>query len=254
MSVVLTETTRGVTTITLNDDENRNALGPDLMEGLMDAIDAADADPGVRVIVLTNNGSVFCAGANLKTGNQGRVGSPTGMDLFSRFRKSLKPFVGKINGHCVAGGMGLAAAMDIAVAVDTAKFGFTEVRIGVAPAMISVLCLPKMRPADAAAAFLRGNRFLAPEAVRLGLINEAAPADQLDASVDAIVADLRLAGPNAIAATKSRLTTLPGMSVDDAFEWTAKLSADLFRQDEAREGMTAFREKRSPSWVAEIDE
>jgi methylglutaconyl-CoA hydratase len=254
MSVVLTETTRGVTTITLNDDENRNALGPDLIEGLMGAIDAADADPSVRVIVLTNNGSVFCAGANLKTGNQGRAGSPTGMDLFSRFRKSPKPFVGKINGHCVAGGMGLAAAMDIAVAVDTAKFGFTEVRIGVAPAMISVLCLPKMRPADAAAAFLRGNRFLALEAVRLGLINEEAPADQLDASIDAIVDDLRMAGPNALAATKSLLTTIPGMSVDDAFEWTAKLSADLFRQDEAREGMTAFREKRPPNWVGEIDE
>jgi len=253
MSVVLSETDRGVTTLTLNDHENRNALGPDLVEGLMDAIDVADADPNVRVIILTNNGTVFCAGANLKTGNAGRKGAPSGMDLFSRFRKSPKPFVGKINGHCVAGGMGLAAAMDLSVAIETAKFGFTEVRIGVAPAMISVLCLPKMRPADAAAAFLRGNRFLAPEAARLGLINEAVPEADLDSAVDAIVDDLRLAGPNAMAATKSLLTTVPGMSVDDAFEWTAKLSADLFRQDEAREGMAAFREKRPPSWVGEID-
>lgn len=253
MSLVLSETERGVTTLTLNDDENRNALGPDIIEELMAGIDAADADPAVRVIVLTNNGSVFCAGANLKTGNHARAGAPSGMDLFSRFRKSPKPFVGKISGHCVAGGMGLAAAMDISVALDTAKFGFTEVRIGVAPAMISVLCLPKMRPADAAAAFLRGNRFLAPEAVRLGLINEAVGADDLNDAVDAIVDDLRLAGPNAIAATKSLLTTVPGMSIDDAFEWTARLSADLFGQDEAREGMAAFREKRPPSWVAEID-
>lgn len=251
--VVLTETTRGVTTITLNDDDNRNALGPDLVEGLMDAIDAADADPNVRVVILTNNGSVFCAGANLKTGNAGRKGAPSGMDLFSRFRKSPKPFVGKINGHCVAGGMGLAAAMDMSVAIDSAKFGFTEVRIGVAPSMISVLCLPKMRPADAAAAFLRGNRFLAPEAARLGLINEAVPADQLDAAVEEIVDDLRLAGPNAMAATKSLLTKVPGMAIDDAFAWTAELSAGLFRGDEAKEGMLAFREKRSPSWVTEID-
>ncbi len=253
MSVVLSETTRGVTTITLNDHANRNALGPDLIEQLMDAIDAADADPHVRVIILTNEGTVFCAGANLKTGNAGRKGAPTGLDLFSRFRKSPKPFVGRINGHCVAGGMGLAAAMDISVAIDTAKFGFTEVRIGVAPAMISVLCLPKLRPADAAAAFLRGNRFLAPEAARIGLINYAVPAEDLDSEVAAIVDDLRLAGPNAMAATKSLLTTVPGMSVDDAFEWTAKLSADLFRQDEASEGMSAFREKRPPSWVAELD-
>ena len=253
MSAVLSETSRGVTTLTLNDHENRNALGPDLVEGLMDGIDAADADPTVRVIILTNNGSVFCAGANLKTGNTGRKGAPSGMDLFSRFRKSPKPFVGRINGHCVAGGMGLAAAMDMSVAVDTAKFGFTEVRIGVAPTMISVLCLPKMRPADAAAAFLRGNRFLAPEAARLGLINAAVPADRLDAEVDAIVEDLRLAGPTAMAATKSLLTTVPGMSVEDAFEWTAKLSADLFRGEEAREGMAAFREKRPPSWVTEIE-
>ena len=251
--VVLSDTDRGVTTITLNDHDNRNALGPDLIEGLMDAIDAADDDPNVRVIVLTNNGTVFCAGANLKNRNQGRKGSPTGMDLFSRFRASPKPFVGKINGHCVAGGMGLAAAMDIAVAIDTAKFGFTEVRIGVAPAMISALCLPKMRPADAASAFLRGNRFLAPEAARLGLINDAVPKDELDTAIDAIVEDLRLAGPNAIAAAKSLLTTVPGMSVDEAFAWTAELSADLFRQPEAAEGMAAFREKRPPSWVSEID-
>jgi methylglutaconyl-CoA hydratase len=149
--------------------------------------------------------------------------------------------------------MGLAAAMDISVAIDTAKFGFTEVRIGVAPAMISVLCLPKLRPADAAAAFLRGNRFLAPEAARIGLINYAVPAEDLDSEVVAIVDDLRLAGPNAMAATKSLLTTVPGMSVDEAFEWTAKLSADLFRQDEASEGMSAFREKRPPSWVTELD-
>lgn len=251
--VVLTSTERGVTTITLDDEANRNALGPDLIEGLMEAIDSADADPEVRVVVLTNSGSVFCAGANLKAGKTGRAGAPTGMDLFSRFRRSPKPFVGRINGHCVAGGVGLAAAMDLAVAADTAKFGFTEVRIGVAPAMISVLCLPKMRPADAAAAFLRGNRFLAPEAARLGLINEAVPADELDAAVGAIVDDLRLAGPNALAATKSLLTTVPGMPVDEAFAWTAELSAGLFREPEAAEGMAAFLEKRQPSWVTDLE-
>lgn len=251
MTVVLSETNRGVTTLTLDDPENRNALGPDLIEQLLDAIDEADADPSVRVIVLTNTGSVFCAGADLKAMSGAPQGAPTGQDLFSRFAKSPKPFVGRIDGHCVAGGMGLAAAMDLSVAIDTAKFGFTEVRIGVAPAMISVLCLPKMRPAEAASAFLRGNRFLAPEAARMGLINAAVPVEQLDAEIAEIVADLLLGGPNAISVAKTLLAEVPSMSVEDAFEWTAELSADLFRQDEAREGIRAFREKRPPSWATD---
>lgn len=251
--IVTTTRERGVATVTLADEENRNVLGAELVGGLLAAIDAADADPGVRVVVLTNAGSVFCAGADLRAADGEPSGGPDAVGLFRRFRESPKPFVGRIAGHCVAGGMGLAAAMDLAVAVDTAKFGFTEVRVGVAPAMISVLCLPKMRPADAAAAFLRGNRFLAPEAARLGLVNEAVPAEDLDAAVAAIVDDLLLAGPQALAATKSLLARVPGMAVDDAFAWTAELSAGLFRAPEAAEGMAAFREKRPPSWVTDLE-
>ena len=253
MSLVETEKGQGVMTITLADEENRNALSPDLIEELLFAIDAADADADVRVIVLTNSGRVFCAGADLKSRGVSRSGVPTGVDLFTRFSKSPKPFVGRINGHCVAGGMGIAAAMDISVALDTAKMGFTEVRIGVAPAMISVLCLPKMRSADASAAFLRGNRFLAPEAARLGIVNAAVPADRIDQEVAEIVSDLLLGGPNALAACKALTQQVPTMSVEDAFKWTSKLSADLFASDEAREGMRAFAEKRTPSWVSNPD-
>ena len=251
MSLVETKKDQGVMTITLADEENRNALSVDLIEELLFAIDAADADADVRVIVLTNRGRVFCAGADLKARSTSRKGVPTGVDLFTRFGKSPKPFVGRINGHCVAGGLGIAAAMDISVALDTAKMGFTEVRIGVAPAMISVLCLPKMRSADASAAFLRGNRFLAPEAARLGIVNAAVSADRIDQEVAEIVSDLLLGGPNAMAACKALAQQVPTMSVEDAFKWTSQLSADLFASDEAREGMRAFAEKRSPSWVAD---
>ncbi|MEZ5166848.1 MAG: enoyl-CoA hydratase-related protein [Acidimicrobiales bacterium] len=253
MSLVLSDTVAGVTTITLNDVDNRNALGAALVEELLDAIDRADRDPSVRAVVLTNAGPVFCAGADLRATDASPSGGPSALELFQRFRRSPKPFVGRIAGHCVAGGMGLAAAMDLAVAVETARFGFTEVRVGVAPAMISVLCLPKMRPADAAAAFLRGTRFPAPEAVRLGLINAAVPEESLDAEIDSILADLRLAGPNALAATKALLTTVPTLAVDEAFTWTAALSAELFRGDEAREGMAAFRDKRRPAWADDPD-
>ena len=242
---------RGVMTITLADEENRNALSSDLIAQLLSAIDAADADREVRVIVLTNRGRVFCAGADLKAPSTGHRGVPTAVDLFSRFAESPKPFVGRINGHCVAGGMGIAAAMDISVAVDTAKMGFTEVRIGVAPAMISVLCLPKMRSAEASEAFLRGNRFLAPEAARMGIINAAVPAGRLDQKVDEIVSDLMLGGPQALAACKALTRKVPSMSLEEAFEWTSQLSAELFAGDEGREGMRAFVEKRPPSWVSD---
>ncbi|MDG2908846.1 MAG: enoyl-CoA hydratase-related protein [Acidimicrobiales bacterium] len=253
MPVVLTQLTDGVLTVTLADEENRNALSGQLVEELNDALDAADADPEVRVVVLTNSGRVFCAGADLSEQSSGaRSGTRRPVDparLFSRFARSPKVYVGRIAGHCVAGGMGLAAAMDISIAVDDAKFGFTETRVGVAPAMISVVCLPKMRPADANAAFLRGNRFLAPEAVRIGLINEAVPAHELDAAVDAVVADVLACGPGALAAAKQLLARVPNMPVEEAFAWTGELSASLFRGDEAREGMRAFLDKRPPPWA-----
>ncbi len=241
----------GVLTVTLNDVERRNALSRDLLVELVDVLDAADTDDAVRVVVLTNTGSTFCAGANLREQSSPTTGGRT-VDMagvFARFRTSPKPYVGRIAGHCVAGGMGLAAAMDLSVAIEDVKFGFTEVRLGVAPAMISVLCLPKLREADARAAFLRGNRFPATEAARMGLINAAVPADRLDAEVDAIVADLLLGGPGALAASKRLLAEVPAMAVDDAFAWTQQLSADLFRSDEARAGMGAYLEKRRPPWA-----
>ena len=145
--------------------------------------------------------------------------------------------------------MGLAAAMDVSIAIDTAKFGFPEVRIGVAPALISVLCIPKMRSAEAASAMLRGNRFLAPEAQRIGIINSAVPADHLDAEVDSVVRDLMAGGPDAIAHTKKLLSRVPDMEYDEAIDWAKELSAELFKTDEAKEGMTAYLEKRPASWV-----
>jgi len=251
MGVVETDLQGGVLTVTLADEENRNALSSRLTTELTDALDAADRDAAVRVVVLTNRGTVFCAGADLKERSSGGSGrsAPAPRDLFGRFGRSPKPYVGRIAGHCVAGGMGLAAAMDISVAVEDAKFGFTEVRVGVAPAMISVLCLPKLRRADAQAAFLRGTRFSAAEAARMGLINAAVPADRLDAEVDAVVADLVAGGPNAIAASKQLIARVPDMPVDEAFAWTAEFSASLFAGDEAKEGMRAYLEKRPAPWI-----
>ena len=244
---------RGVFTITLADPDNRNALSRQLGRELVDALAEARDRADIRVVVLTNEGRVFCAGADLSERSEAadpvEPAAVDPIDIFGGIRDLPKPVVGRIAGHAVAGGMGLAASCDLSVAVHDVKFGFTEVRVGVAPAIISVICLPKMRHADAADAFLRGTRFPAEEAVRLGLINEAVGADELDAAVEAIVADLLLGGPGALAATKSLLQQVPARSFADGLAWTAALSAELFETDEAREGMRSFLEKRPPGWA-----
>ena len=259
MSLVETSRdSRGVVTVTLADEANRNALSRRLLAELTAALDDVDADPAVRVVVLTNAGRVFCAGADLRESSGRRADdNPVvvrARDLFGRFRRSGKPYVGRIAGHCVAGGVGLAAAMDVSIARDDAKFGFTEVRVGVAPAMISVLCLPRMRRSEATAAFLRGNRFDAAEAARLGLINAAVPAGSLDTEVEAVVADLLAGAPSALAAAKQLLDRVPEMSFDDALGWAERLSAELFAGEEAAEGMDAFLNKRTPRWVPDTGE
>ena len=248
---------RGVVTVTLADESNRNALNRRMLTELTAVLDGADTDPAVRVVVLTNAGRVFCAGADLRESRAPADDNPvvvSASELFGRFRRSPKPYVGRIAGHCVAGGLGLAAAMDISIARDDARFGFTEVRVGVAPAMISVLCLPRMRRAEAAAAFLRGNRFSAAEAARLGLINGAVPAERLDAEVESVVADLLAGGPAALAAAKQLVNRVPEMPFDDALVWAERLSAELFASDEAAEGMDAFLNRRTPSWVPDNGE
>jgi methylglutaconyl-CoA hydratase len=139
--------------------------------------------------------------------------------------------------------------MDISIALDTALFGFTEVRVGVVPAIISVVCLPKIRVADAQSAFLRGNRFPASEAARIGLITRAVGADELDQEVKATINDLLAGEPHAIAVAKQLTTLVPSLSVDEAFTRMSELSAQLFESAEAREGMIAYLEKRPASWV-----
>ncbi len=252
MSKVRIETSDGILTVTLADTENRNALGAAVVNGLHDAIEQANADPTIRVVVVTNEGTTFCAGANLKERSGAAKGEAPKVgfeQLLEEIASSPTPVVGKIKGHVVGGGNGLAASLDIAIAQDDVKFGFTEVRLGVAPAMISVVCLPKMRRGEAMEAFLRGNRFPASKAAELGLISRAVPADQLDAEVDEVLADLRLGGPTALGFAKRLVNEVPEMEQKEAFAWTAELSARLFKSEEAAAGMRAFLKKEKPPWA-----
>jgi methylglutaconyl-CoA hydratase len=253
MELIDTALVDHVMTITLNDEPRRNALSAQMLSELMEAIDVAERDDDVRVVVLTNRGTTFCSGANLA--EQSSTRPPAGgatvefYELLRRIRTSPKVFVGRLNGHCVAGGVGLAAVTDVSVAIETATFGFSEVRLGVVPAVIAVVCLPKMRRGDAQSAFLRGNRFSAGEAVRLGLITTSVAPDDLDREVDAVVNDILAGEPHALGAVKLLTSSLPSMSEEEAIAWTAELSSTFFRSEAAQAGMRAFLEKRPAPWV-----
>ena len=243
----------GVATLTMDQPHNRNALTPALIGGLADGIAAALADEAVGVIMLTHTGPAFCAGADLSSAGENkrsRRSKAVGLaDVLEDIQDAPKPVLARIAGHCVGGGIGLAAACDISIAGTEARFAFTEVRVGVAPAIISVVCLPKIRRADALELFLSGERISAARAAEVGLITRAVPADELDADVAAVVGRLLAGGPSALAAAKRLVYTIPGMERKAAFTRTTELSQSLFASAEAAEGMAAFREKRLPSWA-----
>lgn len=243
-----------VTTITLNRPDAKNTLSASMLTGLVRALGDAVESPDTRVIVLTNTGNTFCAGADLTATRPGVSGSghPAGTslpDVFGAIRHARCPVIGKIDGHAVGGGVGLMAACDLSYVRSDATIGFTEVRLGVAPAIISVVCLPKLGRADAMEAFLTGRRFSPVRAVEMGLINAAVDPADLDAHVIEVIDAILLGGPSAVRTAKELVNRVPAMNIDAAIGWTTSLSQSLFDSDEAREGIQAFRERRLPSWA-----
>jgi methylglutaconyl-CoA hydratase len=243
---------KGVATITLDSPHNRNALSAQLRRELRDHLATATDDDAVRVLVLDHTGPVFCAGMDLKEAGSADS-STTGVNEFpeilTQLWTSAKPVVAKLAGPARAGGVGIVAAADIAVAVDTATFAFTEVRLGLVPAVISVTVLPRLLPRAAHELFLTGESFDATRAVAIGLLNAAVPAAALDAEVDRYTGMLALGGPTALAATKEMLRRARAEDLADDFEDMLELSAGFFASAEGQEGIRAFAEKRSPSWV-----
>jgi methylglutaconyl-CoA hydratase len=238
----------GVATITMDSPRNRNALSGRLVASLREALTEALADDRVRVLVLTGTGPAFCAGADLKEQAAGEP-PPDVPGILGLIWNSPKPVVARLNGPTRAGGLGLVTACDLAVAVDTATFAFTEVRLGVVPAMIAVTCLRRMNPRAAAEYFLTGESFDAARAQEIGLISRAVPADELDAAVTRYTAMLLRGAPEALALAKRLPRTVPGMSVEEGFAHMAELSAKRFASAEAKEGIAAFLEKRDPRWL-----
>jgi len=239
-----------VATITLDSPATRNALSSVLLAQLREALAGALSDPGCRVVVLTGADPAFCSGADLK---ESRTSPGAASGLFPQVLQliwdSHKPVVCRVNGSTRAGGIGLVAACDIAVASQSATFAFSEVRIGATPAIIAVPCLRRMEPRAAAGYFLTGETFDAQRAAEIGLLTGAVPKIQLDEEI-ARYTDLLLRGAlGALAATKRVLREAGSMPVATGLARMAELSAARFASEECRQGMAAFAEKRAPSWA-----
>ena len=248
------EVVRGVATITLDSPANRNALSRQLRAELLAHLQTALADDAVRAVLLTHTGSVFCAGMDLKetraasTSDQGVNELPRLLELL---QTSPKPVVVRLAGTARAGGVGLVAAADIAIAADSTTYAFTEVRIGVVPAVISVPVLPLLQPRAARELFLTGAVFDAARAVQVGLLSRAVPAELLDQEVEEVLESLRLGAPSAMAETKRLLGATPEGDLAEQYARMQELSAARFASEEGQEGARAFAEKRRPSWVTD---
>ena len=242
-----------VATITLNRPEKRNALSDNLTPALRQTLLDLESHSDVGCIVITGNGPAFCAGADLKSPpGQLSEGSDRAVpyhDVLTAILESPKPVIAAINGAAFAGGLGLVGASDIVVTRTDVQMSFSEVRIGVIPAIISVVCIPKLGAHHGMKLFLTGERFDGQQAVEMGLAHISVPEDQLISTVEEQIAMINLGGPIAVQECKKLARRVPQLSIEEGFKETAEWSARMFRSAEGAEGMASFREKRKPNWI-----
>ncbi|MDX1438331.1 MAG: enoyl-CoA hydratase-related protein [Rubricoccaceae bacterium] len=246
-----------VLTITLDRADKRNALNTSLVSELKDALTHAAEDASLRVVVLTGAGEVFSAGADLASLQALQTASYEDnladsahlAELFELIVRHPKPIIARVNGHAIAGGCGLAAVCDFAIAADGAKLGFTETRIGFVPAIVSIFVLRKLGESAARDLLLRGHLISSAEAARIGLITKSVAAGELDQEVDVLASELatRTSG-TAIELTKRLLANLQGMSLSEALSHASKVNAEARGTDDCKAGIDAFLNKLDPPW------
>lgn len=247
---------RGVATLTLDRSEKHNALSALMINELTAAAAQLAEDSSIRVVVLTGAGSSFCAGGDLgwmreqfHADRATRMQEARKLAMMLRALNELpKPLIGRVQGQAFGGGIGMMSVCDTVVSVDSAKFGLTEVRLGLIPATISPYVLARMGENHARKVFMSARIFGAAEARDLNLVSKVVSAEKLDAAVELEVKPYLAAAPAAIAASKALARRLGPAITDDIIEDTIKRLADTWETPEAREGISAFFEKRKPDW------
>jgi len=240
------DTADGTATITLDSPHNRNALSRQLVAELFDRLDRAAEDGAARVVVIRSADRVFCSGADLSEAARGGMeeGTRALVELQRRILAHPKPVVTRIAGPVRAGGLGIVAASDIALCAEEVTFALTEVRLALAPAVISLSLLPRLTSRAASDSFLTGRTFDAREAAAMGIVTRAVPQDRLDEEVARVCADLAQGHPQGLRETKALLAREPLAFLDAHAEEMAAISARLFGSEGAREAMTAFLNRK----------
>ncbi|UCD18925.1 MAG: enoyl-CoA hydratase/isomerase family protein [candidate division WOR-3 bacterium] len=247
--------------VTLNRPDVHNAFNEVMIRELAEAFDEIEMQPEIRAVVLSGEGKSFCAGADLNWMRRVKDYSYDDnlreslelAEMLYKIYASSKPTIARVNGAAIGGGTGLVAVCDIAVAASTAKFSFSEVKLGLIPACISPYVVNKCGEGRCREFFLTGERLTADRALTAGLINAVATSEELDAAVDKYLVQLLSSGPEAMKTCKELLRKVPQMSHDDVKKYTAEVIARIRISDEGQEGMAAFLEKRKPRWVSDSE-
>jgi methylglutaconyl-CoA hydratase len=245
-----------IATLTMRRPEVHNAFNTLMIQELLAAFTDLSTDERLHAVVLTGEGASFSAGADIKmmqqtatfTEEQNLADALQLADLMYTINTFPCPVVTRINGTALGGGIGLIATSDIAIAADTARFAFSEVKLGIAPAVISPYVLRKIGETNARGLFITGERFSAERAQRIGLVHAAVPPDYLDDAVQKALNELLNAAPQAIRASKLLALNVGQMTYEQARHYTAQMIAHLRVGEEGQEGLHAFLEKREPAW------
>jgi methylglutaconyl-CoA hydratase len=259
-ATVVIETRAAVTRIRLHRPERRNALDAEMLSRLLDAVARSLSRPGTRVIVIEGAGSVFCAGADIEwmreegaaSGPQNRHSAARLGSLYDALDRASVPVVARVQGAALGGGLGLVAVSDVAVAADSTFFAFSEVRLGLLPAVVSPFVLAKLGPSRARDVFLTGRRFSAEEALAWGLVHRVVKESDLDDAVDGVVRELLLGSPEAIAAAKRLIRAVSGRDPREVAGFTASQIAAARAGEDGQRGLAAFLAKQPAPWVTAV--
>ncbi|UCD16622.1 MAG: enoyl-CoA hydratase/isomerase family protein [Candidatus Zixiibacteriota bacterium] len=237
--------------------EVHNAFNDTVIYEMTDLFSELDRDAMLRVVVLTGEGKSFCSGADLnwmkrvitQSFEENLKESTALANLFARIYHFRRPVIGRINGAAIGGGVGFVAVCDVAIAAESAKFSFSEVKIGLVPACIGPYVVKKVGEGKAREFFITGERMNGLKAFEAGLVNRCVPDDQLDDAINDLLAMIKSSGPEAIAVAKDLVSSVPNMSEDEYKRFTAEMIARLRISEEGQEGMSAFLQKRKPKWI-----